>query len=810
MKPAFRICLFFFVGYFGILYSSLCQVLSEDEKAIQDQAIQHFEKKEYKESMFFINRLLKIYPKDPFFNYYSGVSLTELENDLEAAIYQLKLASLKDVPQNVYFYLGKAFHLSEDFDKAIKYYERFIDFGDRPEVKSLHTERLLEMCRRRKDPNYKRSIQTLKRQETKIEKEEPIKEADEKDQPSAEMKKPVHIEKPPVHYNSLLDQALDFQVKADSTRRLADEKREQLENISGEEKRSKTEEEILELEKQAFEFQKLADEKYTLVREIEQKRLASQILTKKKEQSDNEQKGKETTPGSGSVSDEAGIDVMNQIIDDFYLTEEFKDIFKKNELNALSDLVVINKEANKAMIDARKIQRDLEKETVVANAAQSKKENKRALKKIANLEKRIFEKKFYAIDSYREVNDIRYRIFKEKINFLREGEATKGIVKQAQEYQKNAEISYQKVLALRNEAEKANQANRKYDKLAIANTYEILALENQKNALATFAGILPVKDQKRKIRESLTRVSDQQRKMDTISADLKREKALREKRTDITKISKTETKGISEAPKKSAERKKTEDDRPGQARFERERRSEIQEFKYEFTILKTSPYSASNPIPVNVTLPERVVYRIQLAVFKNPIPPDYFKGLSPVLAEIIPESGLTRYYTGTFRKFVDAQAALPAVQNLGFQDGFIVAHFMGKKISLNRARNLESADDSFNKDQKTHPDSVKNKSRETGRMTYNLIIKVKVGAYKDQVSEEKMDSFRKMAQDKKVEFYLNKNGLYVYTIGIFFTFDKAEKFKDLLVVNGFRDAAVAAFIGKSEIPVEEAKKLSGM
>lgn len=73
-----------------------------------------------------------------------------------------------------------------------------------------------------------------------------------------------------------------------------------------------------------------------------------------------------------------------------------------------------------------------------------------------------------------------------------------------------------------------------------------------------------------------------------------------------------------------------------------------------------------------------------------------------------------------------------------------------------------------------------------------------------------MDSFRKMARDKKVEFYLNKSGLYVYTIGIFFTFDKAEKFKDLLVVNGFRNAAVAAFIGNSKIPVEEAKKLSGM
>ncbi len=393
MKPAFRICLFFFVGYFGILYSLLCQVLSEDEKAIQDQAIQH-------------------------------------------------------------------------------------------------------------------------------------------------------IEKTPVDYNSLLDQALDFQVKADSTRRLANEKRERLENISGEEKRSKTEEEILELEKQAFEFQKLADEKYTLVREIEQKRLASQILTKKKEQSDKEQEGKETTPESGSVFDEAGMDVMNQIIDDFYLTEEFKDIFKKNELNALSDLVVINKEANKAMIDARKMQRELEKETVVSDAAQSKKENKRALKKIANLEKRILEKKFYSIDSYREVNDIRYRIFKEKINFLREGEATKGIVKQAQEYRKNAEISYQKALALRNEAEKVNQADRKYDKLAIANTYELLALENQKNALATFAGILPVKDQKRKIMESLSRVSDQQRKMDTISADLKREKAPGEKRTEITKISKTEPKEI--------------------------------------------------------------------------------------------------------------------------------------------------------------------------------------------------------------------------------------------------------------------------
>jgi hypothetical protein len=692
-KHIYRISLFIFVGFFAVLPFLFCQVLSEEEKTIYDQAIEHFEKKEYKESLFFINRLLNIYPKDPFFNYYSGVSLTELENNLETAIYQLRLASLKDVPKNVYYYLGKAHHLREEFNEAIKYYERFISFGDRVEVKDLQTERLLEMCRRKTDQADKVGVKPLKAQETQVKLDDSVKEADLKDQQSAGSEKPARTEDKLIDYNSLLDLALNYQVKADSTRRLADEKRELLEKISNSETRSRTEKSILEFEKQAFEFQKLADENYELIREIEQDRLSNKITAGKNESPDKKPEDKESIPGSaGSSDDYNGTTILRQIIDDFYLTEEFQGVFKKNELNVLNDLAVINKEANRAMNDASEMQKTLENETVVANAAQSKREHRRALGKIADLERKIVKRKTYAISCYQEINDTRYRVFNNKLNNFKEHEDNTDIESQALLYQKNAETSYLKALTLRSDGNKILKADQKYDKLVKANAYELLALENQKSALATYTGILPVQKPKLETGEPLTGISSQQSKKDTITTEIKPERDIRKTEADITENLQTELADVSEA------KAKTVQERSGSAQVDREESLETEGFNYEFTILETTPYSTSNPIPLDAFLPDRVVYRIQVGVFRNPIPPGYFKGLTPVMAEIIPESGLKRYYTGTFEKYVDARAALSKVQNLGFQDAFIVAHFMRKKISLNRARNLENIYDSENQD----------------------------------------------------------------------------------------------------------------
>ena len=108
----------------------------------------------------------------------------------------------------------------------------------------------------------------------------------------------------------------------------------------------------------------------------------------------------------------------------------------------------------------------------------------------------------------------------------------------------------------------------------------------------------------------------------------------------------------------------------------------------EFAILNKSPYSASNPIPDSVSLPDGVAYKIQLGAFSKRLPANAFKGLTPISGEKLP-NGVTKYYAGLFRCFADAEDALRKMRVYGFKDAFIVAFLNQKIINIERARQLE-------------------------------------------------------------------------------------------------------------------------
>ena len=108
-----------------------------------------------------------------------------------------------------------------------------------------------------------------------------------------------------------------------------------------------------------------------------------------------------------------------------------------------------------------------------------------------------------------------------------------------------------------------------------------------------------------------------------------------------------------------------------------------------FQILSASPYSASNPIPLDVSLPYGVFYRIQLGAFGKEIDQDVFGGISPVTGETVKDKGLTRYYAGKFISYSDASTALQKVRNNGYPDAFIVAYYNGQRTSSSKARALE-------------------------------------------------------------------------------------------------------------------------
>lgn len=108
-----------------------------------------------------------------------------------------------------------------------------------------------------------------------------------------------------------------------------------------------------------------------------------------------------------------------------------------------------------------------------------------------------------------------------------------------------------------------------------------------------------------------------------------------------------------------------------------------------FDILTQSPYSASNPIPMDVVLPAGTFYRIQLGAFGNLVEPGEFGGISPITGERLKEKGLIKYYAGKFSRYNDASEALPRIQSLGYEDVFIVAWYNGVQVTTQKAKQLE-------------------------------------------------------------------------------------------------------------------------
>ncbi|MCK4700744.1 MAG: hypothetical protein KAT38_10430, partial [Bacteroidales bacterium] len=205
----FRIVVLFMVFVFTVFVVTP-QNLKPDEKLIEEKGILHFNEGEFPKALFYFNRLLGIYPKDPFFNYYAGVSHTELETQLDEAIYQLKLASLKDVPDNVYFYLGKANHVSENYNDALKYYERYLSIGDKKEIEEFQAQRLLQMCRSKVNPEASEpGVEKISRRSGEI----PVKGNEAAK--TGEEKVTTAGQQEITGYDELVKEALKWQIKAD-------------------------------------------------------------------------------------------------------------------------------------------------------------------------------------------------------------------------------------------------------------------------------------------------------------------------------------------------------------------------------------------------------------------------------------------------------------------------------------------------------------------------------------------------------------------------------------------------------------------
>jgi hypothetical protein len=213
-------------------------------------------------------------------------------------------------------------------------------------------------------------------------------------------------------------------------------------------------------------------------------------------------------------------------------------------------------------------------------------------------------------------------------------------------------------------------------------------------------------------------------------------------------------------------------------------------------------YNDGERVIVNPPLPPGLIYRVQVAVFRNPVPASYFRGIAPVSGFKAVGADKTHYYAGMFRRHADAERALAVVRAKGFRDAFIVSLLDGAIVSPERAAVLE-------KEWGIRPLTSGNGRKPVTRDTLppTLSFRVEVSRSAKPLKAEIADAIRKISGSRGLDAMKLNDGSIAYLIGKFITFESAEEFAGLLIRNGYRDAKVTAWLDNKEIKVEKAREL---
>jgi tRNA(Ser,Leu) C12 N-acetylase TAN1 len=222
-----------------------------------------------------------------------------------------------------------------------------------------------------------------------------------------------------------------------------------------------------------------------------------------------------------------------------------------------------------------------------------------------------------------------------------------------------------------------------------------------------------------------------------------------------------------------------------------------------FEVLQKPVTDPNKQVIIDPEVPEGLIYRIQIAVFRNPIAISYFKGISPVYGFRITGTDKTNYYAGMFRRISDARTSLATVKAIGFKDAFLVAFSGNKVVSSDRAVQMEK--EWGNKPlvivDKSGPRSLSDTIPPT--LSFRVEVVRSLRPFKEDVTE----GIKKMAGNRGLNIQHLDDGNFVCYVGKFITFESAAEYADLMKRNGYRDSRVVAFLGGKEVPVETGRQL---
>jgi tetratricopeptide (TPR) repeat protein len=132
-------------------------------KEVYPNASKLFDNEEYTEALNFLLGLHKLSPRNANINYLIGRCYLNLPGYKEKAVPYLEVAAASttekykdqyketNAPLDAFFYLGRAYHLNLDFDKAITAYRQYLSKGNVwDEEEKIAVKRLVQNCQNAK------------------------------------------------------------------------------------------------------------------------------------------------------------------------------------------------------------------------------------------------------------------------------------------------------------------------------------------------------------------------------------------------------------------------------------------------------------------------------------------------------------------------------------------------------------------------------------------------------------------------------------------------------------------------------------
>ena len=199
-----------------------------------------------------------------------------------------------------------------------------------------------------------------------------------------------------------------------------------------------------------------------------------------------------------------------------------------------------------------------------------------------------------------------------------------------------------------------------------------------------------------------------------------------------------------------------------------------------------------NRYPILSTLPEGLIFRIQVGVFRNAVPDYFFREFSPVSGERLTDE-LTAYLTGFFVNSVQANDARGQVRGLGYTDAFVVAYCDGKRIPIKQALEYEKKGLCTIRNQGevlSEASALLNSKEESIPSTVNIPKEV---YYTIQVAALKNQDNGKLKNVPALFYIQSKTGLYKYNSGKFKQLNEAKQQRDALKTLGYTDAYIVAY-----------------